>query len=147
MREKDGMWAVLCWLQIIASYNQDASAPLVQVSDIVKQHWAKYGRNYYCRYDYEGVESDKAAAMFEKMTAETATNKGFKFGSFEIETADVFEYTDPVDASVSKNQGWRFLMTDGSRFVFRKSGTGSVGATIRLYLEKYEPSKIGRAHV
>ena len=138
VREKDGMWAVLAWMQILAFYNADASKAFVHVEDVVKQHWATYGRNYYCRYDYEGVDKAGATEMFAAMTAATASNTGKVCGSYTIGTADVFEYVDPVDASVSKNQGIRFLMTDGSRIIFRISGTGSVGATVRLYIEKYE---------
>jgi phosphoglucomutase len=140
VREKDGMWAVLAWLSILAHYNTDASKPLVHVEEIVKKHWSEFGRNYYCRYDYEGVDKSRAEAMVAEMAANTASNTGHTVGSYTIAVADVFEYTDPVDGSVTKNQGIRFLMTDGSRIVFRLSGTAGSGATVRMYLEKFEPS-------
>ena len=133
VREKDGIWAVLCWLQILAVKNADASKPLVSVADIVKNHWKEYGRNYYRRYDYENLESEDAAKVFKQIESQ--------FEVFEKEaagnTSTNFTYTDPIDKSVSKNQGYIFKYADGSRFVFRKSGTGSSGATIRVYLEKY----------
>ncbi|KAJ1444773.1 UTP--glucose-1-phosphate uridylyltransferase-domain-containing protein [Pelagophyceae sp. CCMP2097] len=138
IREKDGLFAVLAWLQLLA-HSQVAGAPLVSVESITRQHWAKYGRNYYCRYDYEGVDKVKATACVDKMVASCAANTGRVFGKYTVGTADVFAYTDPVDGTVSKNQGLRFLMTDGSRIVFRLSGTAGSGATVRLYLEKYEP--------
>lgn len=144
VREKDGMWAVLAWLSILAHYNPESQPsgdkPFVSVEDIVRAHWKKYGRNYYCRYDYEGVDKPKATAMVEAMATATAAKTGRKVGDFVVETADVFEYTDPIDGSVAKNQGIRFLMEDGSRVVFRLSGTAGAGATIRMYLEKYEPN-------
>mmetsp|Transcript_45712 Transcript_45712/g.67977 ORF Transcript_45712/g.67977 Transcript_45712/m.67977 type:complete len:1058 (-) Transcript_45712:797-3970(-) len=139
VREKDGIWAVLAWLSILASVNMDASAPLVTVEDIVKKHWAKYGRNYYCRWDFEGMEKAGANAMMDKMRADTATNTGRTVGKYTIATADDFTYVDPVDGSVAKKQGIRFLMTDGSRVVFRLSGTAGSGATVRMYIEQYEP--------
>ena len=138
VREKDGMWAVLAWLQILAAKNTDASAPLVTIEQVAKAHWAKYGRNYYARYDYEGVDLDKANQMMKRM-AEMATDKSAWPGDAEWSTVDTFEYTDPVDGSVSRNQGQRFILADGSRIIFRLSGTGVVGATVRLYLDKYEP--------
>merc|ERR1712216_19172 len=109
VREKDGMWAVLAWLQILASYNEDASKPLVSVGDIVRQHWAKYGRNYYARYDYEGVEKESANKMMTYMTETFAEVTGASFDGMTVKPADMFEYTDPVDGSVSKNQGVRFI--------------------------------------
>lgn len=142
VREKDGLWAVLAWLSILASVNTDASKPLVTVEDLVTKHWKKYGRNYYCRYDYEGVDSAKANAMIDKMRADTASNTGKTVGKYKIATADDFTYVDPVDGSVAKKQGIRFLMEDGSRIIFRLSGTAGSGATIRMYIEQYEPEKI-----
>jgi len=139
VREKDGLWAVLAWLSILASVNADASKPLVTVEDLVKKHWKKYGRNYYCRYDYEGVDKAKAVAMMDKMRADTATNSGKTVGKYKIATSDDFTYVDPVDGSVAKKQGIRFLMEDGSRVIFRLSGTAGSGATIRMYIEQYEP--------
>ncbi|CAK9022827.1 Phosphoglucomutase [Durusdinium trenchii] len=152
IREKDGIWAVLCWLSILAARNEDPAAPLVSVEDIVKDHWSTFGRNYYSRYDYENVESDKAAKVMDGLTAKI---KAFKeqgaaalgmddAPGFEISDCDEFEYFDKVDGSVSSHQGWRFMFADGSRFVFRLSGTGSVGATIRLYIEKYEKDDIDK---
>ena len=146
VREKDGMWAVLAWLSILAHYNGDASKPLVSVESIVRAHWAKYGRNYYVRYDYEGVEKKGAEAMVAKMVAAfpSLTNKDVGAG-YTIAVADEFEYVDPVDGSVSSNQGVRYLFSDGSRVIFRLSGTAGSGATVRMYLEKYEPdsTKLG----
>jgi len=117
----------------LAAKNTDASQPLVSVESIVRDHWAAYGRNYYRRYDYENLETESAAKVFQQIEA--------SFGEFEAEaegnTAVNFSYTDPVDGSVSANQGYIFRYADGSRFVFRKSGTGSSGATIRIYIEKF----------
>lgn len=142
VREKDGIWAVLAWLSILASANPDPSKPLVTVEDIVTKHWTKYGRNYYCRYDYEGVDKAKAEALMDKMRADFEANAGKTVGRFKIATTDDFTYLDPVDASVAKNKGIRFLMEDGSRVIFRLSGTAGSGATIRMYIEQYEPEKI-----
>lgn len=139
VREKDGLWAVLFWLQLLADYNQDAGAPLVSVQTIVEKHWAAYGRNYYTRYDYEGVDKAAAGGMFDEMRASFATVVGKTFKGYTVASADDFEYTDPVDGSVSKQQGLRFLMACGSRIIFRLSGTAGSGATVRMYLEKYEP--------
>lgn len=141
VREKDGMWAVLAWLQILADKNKDSSKPLVTVQQIVEAHWDKYGRNYYCRYDYEGVDKPSAVAMVDNMSAKSAALVGQTFGSYTIAVADIFEYVDPVDGSIAKNQGVRFLMEDGSRIIFRLSGTAGSGATVRMYLEKYEADK------
>jgi phosphoglucomutase len=140
VREKDGMWAVLAWLQILAEKNRDASKPLVGVADVCKTHWAEYGRNYYARYDYEGVEKDAADKMMAAMVEKQPALIGTTVGGMKIAKADMFAYSDSVDGSVSKNQGVRFIFEDGSRFVFRLSGTGVAGATIRMYLEKYEPA-------
>lgn len=144
VREKDGIWAVLAWLQILASVNTDPSQPLVTVEDIVRKHWAKYGRNYYCRWDFEGMDKAGATAMMDKMRADTASNTGRVMGKYTIATADDFTYVDPVDGSVAKKQGIRFLMADGSRVVFRLSGTAGSGATVRMYIEQYEsdPTKL-----
>jgi len=148
VREKDGMWAVLAWLQILASKNTDPSKPLVGVEDVCKEHWAKYGRNYYARYDYEGIAETKdyegkptnvANIMMAEMVKNFRKFVGKEESGMKIAKADMFQYDDPVDKSVSKNQGVRFIFDDGSRFVFRLSGTGSSGATVRMYLEKYEP--------
>ncbi|CAM9235872.1 unnamed protein product [Chrysoparadoxa australica] len=139
VREKDGLWAVLAWLSVLAHKNQDPSQPLTEVKDIVEAHWAKYGRNYYCRYDYEGVESAGAEAMMEALRTPGVVKSGEQMGSYEVESIDDFSYTDPVDGSVSAKQGIRLLFKGGSRVVFRLSGTGSVGATVRMYVERFEP--------
>ena len=139
VREKDGMWAVLAWLQILADKNKDDSKPLVGVKEVCEAHWKEYGRNYYARYDYEGVDKPAAEKMMADMVAKQPSLIGTTHGGMKIAKADMFEYTDPVDGSVSKNQGVRFMFDDGSRFVFRLSGTGVAGATIRMYLEKYVP--------
>ena len=139
VREKDGMWAVLAWLQILAAKNTDPAAPLVGVKEVCEAHWKEYGRNYYARYDYEGVDKPAAEKMMADMVAKQPSLIGTTHGGMKIAKADMFEYTDPVDGSVSKKQGVRFMFDDGSRFVFRLSGTGVAGATIRMYLEKYVP--------
>merc|ERR1711865_949712 len=102
-----------------------------------EEHWKIYGRNYYARYDYEGVDKAKAEEMMKKMADNSGNLVGKEFGGMKMKTNDMFEYTDPVDGSVSKNQGIRFIFEDQSRIIFRLSGTGVAGATVRLYLEKY----------
>merc|ERR1711862_967352 len=108
------------------------------------EHWKTYGRNYYARYDYEGVDKPKAEEMMKMMADKSGTLVGQEFGGMKMATNDVFEYTDPVDGSVSKNQGIRFIFEDNSRIIFRLSGTGVAGATVRLYLEKYEAPDGGK---
>lgn len=142
VREKDGLWAVLAWLSILASENADSSKPLVTVQDIVERHWKKYGRNYYCRWDFEGMDKPKCMEMMEKMRADTEANTGKTVGKYTIAKSDDFTYVDPVDGSVAKKQGIRFLMSDGSRVIFRLSGTAGSGATVRMYIEQYEPENI-----
>jgi phosphoglucomutase len=132
VREKDGLWAVLFWLNILAARNES-------VAEIVTKHWAEYGRNYYSRHDYEEVDSDAANALVAALREKLATLPGQSFGALKVESADDFAYHDPVDGSVSKNQGVRILFEGGSRVVFRLSGTGTSGATIRVYVERYEP--------
>ncbi|KAK4706903.1 hypothetical protein R3W88_033546 [Solanum pinnatisectum] len=155
IREKDGIWAVLAWLSILAYKNKDnlGEGNLVSVEDIVRQHWATYGRHYYTRYDYENVNADGAKdLMVHLVKLQSSIDevntliKGIRSDVSNVVHADEFEYKDPVDGSVSKHQGIRYLFEDGSRLVFRLSGTGSEGATIRLYIEQYEKdsSKIGR---
>jgi len=139
VREKDGMWAVLAWLQILAA-KTEAKGSLVTPEEVAKEHWKEYGRNYYARYDYEGVDKPKAEEMMAKMAADAPSMAGASLGGMEVKFADMFEYNDPVDGSVSKNQGIRIVFTDNSRIIFRLSGTGVAGATIRMYLEKYEPA-------
>lgn len=132
VREKDGLWAVLLWLNILAARKESAL-------DIVEKHWATYGRNYYSRHDYEGVDSDAANGLIDTLRNKLAGLPGKSFGALTVETADDFSYHDPVDQSVSKNQGIRILFEGGSRVVFRLSGTGTSGATLRVYIERYEP--------
>ena len=133
VREKDGLWAVLYWLNIIAAVN-------MSVEEIVKAHWKKYGRNFYSRHDYEAVDSKIANEIMDNMRAMAADGVGKFYGDYEVETFDDFKYVDPVDKSESAHQGIRILFKDGSRIVFRLSGTGTQGATIRIYIEKYEPN-------
>ncbi|BBG94576.1 Phosphoglucomutase/phosphomannomutase family protein, partial [Prunus dulcis] len=155
IREKDGIWAVLAWLSILAYKNKEnlGGKNLVSVEDIVRQHWATFGRHYYTRYDYENVDAGAAkelmASLVKLQSSLSEVNqivKGIRSDVSSVVNADEFEYKDPVDGSISKHQGIRYLFEDGSRLVFRLSGTGSEGATIRLYIEQYEkdPSKIGR---
>ncbi|BAU45003.1 alpha-D-glucose phosphate-specific phosphoglucomutase [Leptolyngbya sp. O-77] len=133
IREKDGIWAVLFWLNILAVRQQP-------VEQIVREHWQMFGRNFYSRHDYEEVASDRAKALVDHVQAQMPTLPGKTFGSYTVEYADNFSYTDPVDGSVSQNQGIRIGFTDGSRLILRLSGTGTKGATLRLYLESYEPN-------
>merc|ERR1712228_1143764 len=120
-------WAVLAWMQILAAKTEAAGA-LVTVEDVCRAHWAEFGRNYYARYDYEGVDKPKAEEMM-KMLGEKKL-AGTSCQGMEFKVNDVFEYNDPVDGSISKNQGVRLLFVDGSRIIFRLSGTGVAGATI-----------------
>ena len=161
IREKDGCWAVLAWLSILAHHNADStrqpgSAPLVSVQQIVEQHWRTFGRNYYSRFDYENVESAGAAALMAHLNAliadfasgaqSSAAVLGAEHAAaFELRTADQFAYTDPIDGSVSRNQGARLIFADGSRVIFRLSGTGSQGATVRVYIERFvsDPDQLG----
>ncbi|MQM14652.1 hypothetical protein Taro_047588 [Colocasia esculenta] len=141
IREKDGIWAVLAWLSILAYRNKDKKLgeKLVSVSDVVKEHWSVYGRNFFSRYDYEECESEGANKMMDHLRKIAAESKpGDKYGSYSLKFVDDFTYTDPVDGSVASKQGIRFVFTDGSRVIFRLSGTGSAGATVRIYVEQYE---------
>ncbi|BAS56173.1 MULTISPECIES: alpha-D-glucose phosphate-specific phosphoglucomutase [Leptolyngbya] len=131
IREKDGLWAVLFWLNILAVTGKS-------VEELMKEHWQTYGRNYYSRHDYEAIDSDRANTLITQLRDKLPTLKGQKFGSYEVEYSDDFSYTDPIDGSVSQKQGVRIGFTDGSRIVFRLSGTGTQGATLRLYVERYE---------
>lgn len=130
VREKDGLWAILLWLNILAVRKQS-------VADILREHWAKYGRNYYSRHDFEAIETAKADAMMVALRGSLAGLPGRQVEGMTIRTADDFAYTDPVDGSVSQKQGVRVLFEDGSRIVYRLSGTGTEGATLRVYLERY----------
>lgn len=131
VREKDGLWAVLFWMNILAVRQQSVEA-------IAREHWQTYGRNYYSRHDYEGVDSDRANTLITNLRNALSTFPGQKMGRYEVAFSDDFSYTDPIDGSVSTKQGVRIGFTDGSRIVFRLSGTGTQGATLRLYIESYE---------
>lgn len=131
VREKDGLWAVLFWLNMVARRRES-------VADIVHEHWQKYGRDIYCRHDYEAVDATVANAIFDHLRSQLDGLANQSFGEYTVQYADEFSYTDPVDHSVSHNQGIRIGFSNGSRIVFRLSGTGTVGATLRIYLEKYE---------
>ena len=131
VREKDGLWAVLLWLNIVAASGKSAT-------QLLRDHWQTYGRNYYSRHDYEALDSGIAADLMADLRAKLASLPGRKFSGETIADADDFAYTDPIDGSVSENQGVRILMESGSRIVFRLSGTGTEGATLRVYLERYE---------
>ncbi|ESW61694.1 MAG: phosphoglucomutase [Rhodobacter sp. CACIA14H1] len=130
VREKDGLWAVLLWLNILAVRKQT-------VAEILREHWARFGRNYYSRHDFEAIATDKADQMMGALRSALPGLKGQVVEGMTIAGADDFAYTDPVDESVSTKQGVRVMFTDGSRFVLRLSGTGTEGATLRMYLERY----------
>ncbi len=132
VREKDGLWAVLFWLNILAKKS-------LSVEEIVYRHWAEYGRNVYSRHDYEGLPSDAAAGVMAHVESQFPALPGQRFGGYQVKFCDDFSYTDPIDGSVSTGQGLRIGFEDGSRIVFRLSGTGTEGATLRLYLEAFEP--------
>jgi phosphoglucomutase len=132
VREKDGLWAVLFWLNIVAARGES-------VKDIVTKHWAEYGRNYYSRHDYEEIETEKANALMKELGAKLASLPGTKVRGLAVARADDFAYHDPVDGSVSEHQGIRVMFEGGSRVVLRLSGTGTSGATLRVYVERYEP--------
>ena len=132
VREKDGLWAVLFWLNLLAVRK-------LSVQAIVQEHWRKFGRNYYTRYDYEEIDTEAANGLMTQLQARLAELPGSVLNGYTVDYADNFAYTDPVDGSVSENQGIRIGFTDGSRIVFRLSGTGTAGATLRIYLEAYEP--------
>ena len=130
LREKDGLWAVLLWLNILAASKQS-------VADILSDHWQSYGRDYYSRYDYEAVASEQANALMDALRTRLDTLAGQSFAGQTVAAADEFSYQDPVDGSISQNQGVRILFENGGRAVFRLSGTGTMGATLRLYLEQF----------
>ena len=138
VREKDGLWAVLFWLNIIAVRGEP-------VADIVQQHWRQYGRDYYTRHDYEAVDSGAAQALIASLRKQLGALGGQVFGNYTVEQADDFAYTDPVDGSYSGQQGVRILMHGGARIIYRLSGTGTEGATLRVYIEGHEsdPAKQG----
>ncbi|MGI6851493.1 alpha-D-glucose phosphate-specific phosphoglucomutase [Mesorhizobium sp. 1B3] len=134
VREKDGLWAVLLWLNVLASRGKS-------VEEIVAGHWAEFGRNYYSRHDYEEIDSEVANRLMEGLRAKLPNLAGTEVSGRKIVAADDFAYHDPVDESVSRNQGIRILFGGGSRVVFRLSGTGTSGATLRVYIERYEPER------
>jgi phosphoglucomutase len=132
LREKDGVWAVLFWLNILAVERKP-------VEDIVREHWRRYGRNYYSRHDYEAVDANAAAGLIDDLRAALPGLPGRRLGAYTVEHADDFAYTDPIDQSVSTKQGIRLELSGGSRIVYRLSGTGTEGATLRVYIERFEP--------
>jgi phosphoglucomutase len=132
IREKDGLWAVLFWLNILAVRGES-------VEQIVKSHWQEYGRNFYSRHDYEEVATEGANELVNHVNSQFETLKGKQFGNYTVAYVDNFSYTDPVDGSITTNQGIRIVFTDNSRIIIRLSGTGTKGATLRVYLESYEP--------
>ena len=132
IREKDGVWAVLFWLNILAKRR-------ISVADLVREHWRTYGRNYYTRHDYDEIDLNAANGLMDALREATATLPGKTFGADKVEAADDFAYHDPVDHSESDHQGIRVMFEGGSRIVYRLSGTGTVGATLRVYIERYVP--------
>ncbi len=132
VREKDGLWAVLFWLNILAARKQS-------VAEIMQEHWQRFGRNYYARHDYEGVETAAAQAVMQQVRDSFPSLKNSTLAKRKVTVCDDFSYRDPIDESLSENQGLRILFDDGSRIIFRLSGTGTVGATIRIYFEAFEP--------
>jgi phosphoglucomutase len=132
VREKDGLWAVLLWLDILAARREP-------VAQIMRDHWTRYGRHYYSRHDYEEVEAEAAKRLIDDLRARLGGLAGEAFGDLRVSEADDFAYHDPVDGSTSSHQGIRVLFEDGSRIVYRLSGTGTAGATLRVYLEAFEP--------
>jgi phosphoglucomutase len=139
VREKDGLWAVLAWLNLLAVRKQS-------VADIVREHWAQYGRDYYSRHDYEGMPLAIGDGIMAHLREQLSGLVGKGFVGSQVSVADDFSYTDPVDGSVSPNQGIRIIFENGSRIVFRLSGTGTEGATLRIYLERYEPDATQHGH-
>jgi phosphoglucomutase len=131
VREKDGLWAVLLWLNILAVRGQS-------VQHIAHEHWARYGRNYYTRHDYEDIASDAAQGLMQAVQAQLPGLVGQRLAGRQVATADDFSYLDPIDGSLSRNQGLRIVFDDGSRIVYRLSGTGTSGATLRVYIERFE---------
>lgn len=138
LREKDGLWAVLLWLNIIAQRD-------VSLKKIMKDHWAEFGRDYYTRHDYEGVDKAAAEALMADLRAKLIALRGRDFAGLEVVDADDFSYADPVDGSVTAGQGLRVIFKQNARVVFRLSGTGTVGATLRVYLERFEDNPTAMA--
>ena len=131
VREKDGLWAVLCWLNIVAARGEPAPA-------IVAEHWRRYGRDFYARHDYEAIPVEPANRLIERLRDRLTSLPGERIGEYTVRAADDFSYTDPVDGSVSEHQGIRVEFAEGARAVYRLSGTGTEGATLRVYLERFE---------
>ena len=131
VREKDGLWAVLLWLNILAATGKSAQ-------DLVRAHWAEFGRDYYTRHDYEEIDSDAAKRLMDGLRAKIASLPGQTIGGLTVKTADDFRYVDPVDGSVTEAQGVRITFAEDARIVYRLSGTGTAGATLRVYIESYE---------
>ncbi|MBK2357149.1 alpha-D-glucose phosphate-specific phosphoglucomutase [Francisella hispaniensis] len=131
IREKDGVWAVLFWLNLVAATGK-------QVDQLVEEHWQKFGRNFYSRHDYEAIDTAIANSIMDSLRERLSSLAGTQLNGEKVAKADDFSYTDPIDGSVSNHQGIRIIFEDGSRIVFRLSGTGTQGATLRIYLEKYE---------
>ena len=140
VREKDGLWAVLLWLNILAARRESAKA-------IAEAHWKEYGRNYYARHDYEGIDTASANRLMDDLRARLPDLPGTHVGPLTVTEADDFAYHDPVDGSISRHQGIRVMFEGGSRVVFRLSGTGTSGATLRVYIERYEddPARLDMA--
>ncbi len=132
IREKDGLWAILFWLNLIA-IKRDS------VAQIVRKHWMQFGRDYYSRHDYDGLDSALGDRIIGRLRADLPALPGKNFGRYAIQSAEEFRYQDPVDGTIAENQGIMILFKDGSRIVFRLSGTGTTGATLRIYLERFEP--------
>jgi phosphoglucomutase len=132
LREKDGLWAVLFWLGILAERR-------LTVADILRDHWRRYGRDFYARHDYEGLPAERADTLIERLRNSLGGLPGRSFGDLTIADADDFAYRDPVDGALSEHQGIRIGCTGGARIVYRLSGTGTEGATLRVYLESHEP--------
>ncbi len=131
IREKDGVWAVLFWLNLVAATGK-------QIDQLVEEHWQKFGRNFYSRHDYEAIDTVIANSIMSSLRDKLSSLAGTQLNGEKVAKADDFSYTDPIDGSVSNHQGIRIIFEDGSRIVFRLSGTGTQGATLRIYLEKYE---------
>jgi len=132
VREKDGLWAVLFWLNLLAARKQS-------VAQVVREHWRGFGRNYYTRHDYEGVDAQAAGNLMDHVRGLLPDLLGTKLGDYRVEYADNFAYTDPIDGSRCADQGLRIGLEGGSRIIYRLSGTGTQGATLRVYLEFFEP--------
>ena len=138
IREKDGVWAVLFWLNILAVRREPAAA-------VVANHWQRFGRHFYARHDYEGLDAERATGLIDRLRDALPNLPGQRFGGFTVTRADEFAYTDPIDGSVSSGQGLRLEFEQGARIVYRLSGTGTEGATLRVYLERFEPDPARQA--